>query len=272
MDLSSIDIADNVEVYAPIVLNAVKALVVLVVGWILAGALSRSVRNRLAKTPRIDQTLASFFSSLVKWGILLVVFIAVLGIFGIQATSLVAVLGAASLAIGLALQGTLGDLAAGVMLILFRPYKLGQYVDIGGTSGTVADLNLFVTELVTPDNVQIILPNGKAWGAIITNYSHHDTRRCDLTFGIDYDDNADAAMQIILDLARADTRVFDDPAPWCRVTNLGDSSVDISARLWCKASDYWDLKFHLTKAVKEAFDANGISIPYPHAVEIVKNA
>ncbi|MAC79381.1 MAG: mechanosensitive ion channel protein MscS [Rhodobacteraceae bacterium] len=266
------DLLDNVEAYTPILLNAVKALVVLILGWILAGALSGTVRRRLAKTPRIDQTLASFFSSLIKWGILLMVFIAVLGIFGIQATSLVAVLGAASLAIGLALQGTLGDLAAGVMLILFRPYKLGQYVDIGGTSGTVADLNLFMTELVTPDNVQIILPNGQCWGTIITNYSHHTTRRCDLTFGIDYDDNADRAMQIILDLAKADGRVFDDPAPWARVTNLGDSSVDISARLWCKASDYWDLKFHLPKAVKEAFDANGISIPYPHAVEIVKSA
>lgn len=270
MDLSSIDIADNVEVIAPIVLNAVKALVVLIVGWILAGTLSRSVRKRLARTPRIDQTLASFFSSLVKWGILLVVFIAVLGIFGIQATSLVAVLGAASLAIGLALQGTLGDLAAGVMLILFRPYKLGQYVDIGGTSGTVADLNLFMTELVTADNVQIILPNGKAWGAIITNFSHHPTRRADLVFGIDYGDSAEVAKAIILEQANADPRVLQDPAPWVRVTNLGESSVDLTARLWCQAEDYWELKFALMQGVKEAFDAKGISIPYPHTVEVKK--
>ena len=266
------DPVDIFETYGPLILNAAKAIIVLIIGWIIANVLSRSVRKRLAKTPQIDATLAGFFSSLLRWGILLVVFIAVLGLFGIQATSLVAVLGAASLAIGLALQGTLSDLAAGVMLILFRPYKLGQFVDIGGTSGTVKDLDLFMTELVTPDNVQIIMPNGQCWGAIITNYSHHDPRRCDLTFGIDYDDNADTAMQIILDIAKADTRVFPDPAPWVRVTNLGDSSVDISTRLWCKAADYWDLKFHMTKAVKEAFDANGISIPYPHAVEIVKPA
>jgi len=194
----------------------------------------------------------------------------VLGIFGIEATSLVAMMGAATLAIGLALQGTLSDLAAGFMLILFRPYKLGQYVDIAGTKGTVKDLNLFVTELVTPDNVQIIVPNGQAWGAVITNYSAHDTRRVDYLFGIDYGDNAGDAMKIILDLAAADPRVLDDPEPWAKVTNLGDSSVDIGVRLWCAADDYWDLKFDMTKTVKEAFDAKGISIPYPHSVEIHK--
>ncbi|OWU76176.1 mechanosensitive ion channel protein MscS [Marinibacterium profundimaris] len=260
------------ETWGPLVLNALKAIVVLFVGWIIANLAGRSVRKRLARTPQIDPTLGSFFASLLRWAILLVVLIAVLGIFGIQATSLVAVLGAASLAIGLALQGTLSDLAAGVMLILFRPYKLGQYVDIAGTSGTVQDLNLFVTELVTPDNVQILVPNGKVWGQIITNFSHHETRRCDLVFGIDYDDDADRAMQIILDLAKADERVMDTPAPWVRVTNLGDSSVDLTARLWCKAADYWDLKFAMTKGVKEAYDKAGISIPYPHAVEIVKPA
>lgn len=260
----------SAEAYWPIILNAAKALIVIIVGWAIAGMAGRTVRKRLESTPHIDPTLGSFFASLLRWGILLVVFIAVLGIFGIQATSLVAILGAASLAIGLALQGTLSDLAAGVMLILFRPYKLGQFVDIDGTSGTVKDLSLFTTEMVTPDNVQIILPNGKCWGAIITNYSAHDTRRCDLTFGIDYDDSADQAMDIIMGLAKADARVMSDPAPWIRVTNLNDSSVDITTRLWCKASDYWDLKFHLTKAVKEAFDANGISIPYPTTTEIKK--
>jgi small conductance mechanosensitive channel len=202
--------------------------------------------------------------------ILIVVFVAVLGIFGIQATSLVAVLGAATLAVGLALQGTLSNLAAGFMLILFRPYKLGHYVDIGGTAGTVKDINLFVTELATGDNVQIIMPNGQAWGSVITNFSHHETRRVDLTFGIDYGDDADKAMQIILDLAAADARVLKEPAPWVRVTNLGDSSVDLTARLWCNAGDYWDIKFEMTKAVKEAFDRGGISIPYPHVVHIGK--
>jgi len=134
----------------------------------------------------------------------------------------------------------------------------------------VQDLNLFTTELKTPDNVQIVMPNGKAWGTIITNYSAHENRRVDLTFGIDYADDADRAMQIIRDLAAADTRIHDDPAPWVRVTNLGESSVDLTARLWTSADDYWDVKFDMTKQVKEAFDKGGISIPYPHSVEIQK--
>ena len=256
--------------YGPLVINALKAIAVLVVGWIAAGAISGMIRRRVNANPRIDQTIGAFVASIVKWVILLMVLTAALGLFGIEATSLVAVLGAATLAIGLALQGTLSDLAAGFMIILFRPYKLGQYVDIGGTAGTVVDINLFMTELVTADNVQIIVPNGRAWGSIVTNYSHHDTRRCDLTFGIDYDDDADTAMRIITDLAAGDARVFDDPAPWVRVVNLGESSVDLGVRLWCKAGDYWDLKFGMTKAVKEAFDKAGISIPYPHSVEIQK--
>lgn len=256
----------------PVLMSALKALVVLVLGWILARAIAGMVRRRINKTPQIDPTLGNFAASMVKWVILAMVFVAVLGIFGIEATSIVAILGAASLAIGLALQGTLSDLAAGVMLVVFRPYKLGQYVDIGGTAGTVKDLNLFTTELVTPDNVQIIVPNGQSWGSIITNYSAHDTRRVDLVFGIDYGDSADEAMKIILDVAKADARVLADPEPWVRVTNLGDSSVDLTARIWCAAADYWDVKFEVTKAVKEAFDTKGVSIPYPHSVEIHKQA
>ncbi|MTJ03862.1 MAG: mechanosensitive ion channel [Sediminimonas qiaohouensis] len=256
--------------YAPFAFNVIKAIVVLIAGWAAAGVISGMLRRRINATPRIDQTLGNFVASIVKWVILLMVLVAVLGLFGIEATSLVAVIGAATLAIGLALQGTLSDLAAGVMLVLFRPYKLGQYVSIGGTAGTVQDLNLFFTELVTPDNVQIIIPNGQAWGAIITNYSAHDTRRCDLTFGIDYDDDANKAMEIITKIASDDPRVHAEPEPWVRVTNLGDSSVDLTARLWCDAGDYWPLKFDLTKTVKEAFDAGGITIPYPHSVEIKK--
>ena len=266
------DYIEQAASYMPIIISAAKALVVLVVGWITAGLVSGAVRRRVNASQNLDRTIGNFAASVVKWAILLMVLVAVLGIFGIEATSLVAVLGAATLAIGLALQGTLSDLAAGFMLILFRPYKLGQFVDIGGTSGTVQDINLFVTELSTPDNVQIILPNGQAWGSVITNFSHHDTRRVDMVFGIDYGDDADKAMQVITDLALADTRIHKDPAPWVRVTNLGESSVDLTARLWCDAADYWDIKFEMTKAVKEAFDQQGISIPYPHSVEIQKSA
>lgn len=263
-------IIEQLGQYAPLVMNAVKALIVLVVGWILAGLISRMVRKRINATPRIDPTLGNFVAALIKWVILLIVLVTVLGLFGIEATSLVAIMGAATLAIGFALQGTLSDMAAGFMLILFRPYKLGQFVDIGGTAGTVQDLNLFVTELATPDNVQIIIPNGQAWGAIITNFSHHGLRRVDLEFGIGYDDDADKAMAVINRVADADSRILNDPEPWVRVTQLGASSVDLTARLWVKAEDYWDVKFDTIKAVKLAFDQEGISIPYPHSVEIQK--
>ncbi len=261
---------DQVSAYSPLLVNAVKAVIVLIIGWFLADFLSGMVRKKVVSHERIDDTIGGFASSIVRWLVLLVTIIAILQMFGVEATSLVAVLGASTLAIGLALQGTLSDIAAGVMLIIFRPYKIGQFVDIGGTSGTVKDLNIFVTELVTPDNVQIIMPNGKAWGAVVTNFSAHDTRRLDITYGIDYGDDADKAIQIILDVANADERVQKDPEPWVRVTNLGDSSVDLGVRLWCNAGDYWELKFHMLKTVKEAFDAGGISIPYPHSVEIQK--
>ena len=266
------DILEQGFAYWPMVLNGCKALAILIIGWMAAGMVSRAIRNRINATPEIDATFGNFVASMVRWVLIAVVLIAVLGIFGIEATSLVAMMGAATLAIGLALQGTLSDLAAGFMLVLFRPYKIGQYVDIGGTSGTVKDLNLFVTELATPDNVQIIIPNGQAWGAVITNFSHHETRRVDLVFGIDYGDSADAAKAIILEQAAADGRIKQDPEPWVRVTNLGDSSVDLTTRIWVDAADYWEVKFAMTQAVKEAFDAKGISIPYPHTVEIKREA
>ncbi len=261
-------VAEQLGAYTPLVINTLQALLFLIVGYIVAGMVSRFIRRQVLKNEKLDNTLGTFFASIARYGILAVVAIAVLQLFGFQATSLVAVLGAASLAIGLALQGTLSDIAAGVMLIIFRPYRIGQYIDVGGTAGTVKDLNIFTTELTTPDNVQIILPNSKAWGSIITNYSAHDTRRVDFTFGIDYADDIDAAMAVIDELAKQDSRVHADPEPWVRVVGLGDSSVDLGVRLWCRASDYWDLKFDMTKAVKEAFDNNGISIPYPHQVEI----
>lgn len=261
----------SLEAYGGLVVNAFKALIIIIIGWIASGWVGRAIRKRVLSSDALDDTLGSFVASIVRWVILLIVFVAVLGIFGIEATSLVAVMGAATLAIGLALQGTLSDLAAGFMLVLFRPYSLGQYVSIGGTGGTVKDLNLFFTVLVTPDNVQITMPNGQAWGAIITNYSANDIRRLDLTFGIDYADDPDKAMGILLELATGDERVHSDPEPWVRVVNLGDSSVDIGCRFWCDASEYWELKWHLLKSAKAEFDKQGISIPYPHQVLVQRS-
>ncbi len=262
------NVIDELGAYTPLIIAAVKALVVLVVGWTLAGFVGSFVRRQVNKHKRIDKTLGNFAATIATWAIRIMVLLAVLNLFGIEATSVVAVLGAATLAVGLALQGTLADLAAGIMLVIFRPYRLGQYVDISGTSGTVTEIALFFTELTTPQNVQIIVPNGQAWGSIITNYSAHDTRRLDLVFGIDYSDSADTAMRIILDNARADERVMSEPEPWARVTNLGDSAVDITARLWTATDDFWNVKFELTKAIKEDFDAQGISIPFPHQVNV----
>lgn len=256
--------------WGPLVIDAVKAFFVLVIGWSAAGLISGFVRRRVNAHPRIDQTLGSFAASIVRWVILLIVFVMVLSIFGIQATSLVAMLGAATLAIGMALRGTLSDIASGILIIVFRPYKLGDFVEVAGQSGTVKDISLFTTELATGDNIQVIIPNGQAWGDVIRNYSHHATRRCDIVFGIDYDDDMDKAKEIILSIARADERVLGEPEPWVRVTNLGDSSVDLTLRAWVKTADLWEVKFHLTKAVKEGFDAGGISIPYPHQVEVRK--
>jgi small conductance mechanosensitive channel len=182
----------------------------------------------------------------------------------------VAILGALTLAIGLSLQGALGNIASGVMIMIFRPYKLGDYVEAAGVAGTVKDINLFQTVLATPDNVQIMVPNSQAIDGVIKNYSGYSTRRVDITFGIDYGDDIDKAIGIIKNIVEADKRIMSDPEPFAKVVNLGDSSVDIATRNWVDAKDYWDVKFDLTKAIKEAFDEQGISIPYPHQVEIVK--
>ncbi|KCZ48434.1 mechanosensitive ion channel family protein [Hyphomonas pacifica] len=262
--------------YSPYILGfglkVLGALVVLIIGLRIAGWLSGTVRKEALKREGIDDTLGNFFSSLVRWGLMAAVFIAVLQVFGVQATSFVAVLGALTLAIGLSMQGALGNIASGVMIMLFRPYKLGDYIEAAGVGGTVKDINLFQTVLATPDNVKILMPNSQAIDGVIENYSGYDTRRADVTFGIDYDDDMDKAIDIIKSVIEADARILSDPEPFVKVVNLGDSSVDIASRSWVKADDYWDVKFHLTKAVKEAFDREGISIPYPHQVEIQKKA
>ena len=250
--------------------KALGALVVLIIGLRVAGWLGRLVRSISMKQESIDDTLGNFFGSMVRWAVTAAVFIAVLQVFGVPATSFVAILGALTLAIGLSLQGALGNIASGVMIMIFRPYKLGDYVEAAGTAGTVKDINLFQTVLATPDNVQIMVPNSQAIDGVIKNYSGYDTRRVDVTFGIDYGDNIDKAIGIIKRIVDADDRIMSDPEPFAKVVNLGDSSVDIATRNWVAAADYWDVKFDLTKQVKEAFDENDISIPYPHQVEIHK--
>lgn len=262
--------------YGPVVINfgskAVGALAVLIVGLRLASWLGGVVRKQALKRDNIDDTLGNFFGSIIRWAITAAVFVTVLQVFGVSATSFVAILGALTLAIGLSMQGALGNIAAGVMIMIFRPYRLGDFVEIAGEAGTIKDINLFQTVMATPDNVKVMVPNSQAIDGVISNYSGYDVRRVDVIFGIDYDDDMDAAITIIRRILDTDSRILREPEPFVKVVNLGDSSVDIASRSWVNADDYWDVKFHITKAVKEAFDQEGISIPYPHQVEIHKAA
>ncbi len=272
--MENIDFAALWEQYGPALLSfgvrALGALVVLIIGLRVAAWLGGLVRKVALTQENIDDTLGNFFGSLVRWAVTAAVFIAVLQVFGVPATSFVAVLGALTLAIGLSLQGALGNIASGVMIMIFRPYKLGDFVELDGEAGTVKDINLFQTVLATVDNVMILVPNSQAIDGVIKNFSGYSTRRVDVLFGIDYGDDMDKAIGIIRSVINADTRVLKSPEPFVKVVNLGDSSVDIQTRTWTNAVDYWDFKFYLIKKVKEEFDAQGISIPYPHQVEISK--
>jgi len=244
-------------------LSVVGAIIILIVGFIVAGWVKRSVNSSLTRVERVDETLRGFFSSLAYYAVIIFTIIAVLAQFGVETTSFIAVVGAAGLAIGLALQGTLSNVAAGVMLLLFRPFKVGDYVEGGGLAGTVKSISLFVTEMATPDNVQVIVPNSQLWGSAIKNYSFHATRRVDIAIGIAYEDDIEKALASIVDESKKDSRVMADPAPMAAVTDLGDSSVNFTVRVWCNAGDFWDLKFDLTKNLKNRLDSEGITIPYP---------
>jgi small conductance mechanosensitive channel len=247
-------------------LSVVGAIVILIIGVFLSRRVQNMVERGVERSKHIDDMLKTFFGSLSRYLVLAVTVIAVLNQFGVQTASLIAVLGAAGLAIGLALQGTLSNVAAGVMLLLFRPFKVGDYVEVGGKAGTIKGLSLFVTELATPDNVQIIMPNAQVWGASVVNYSYHSTRRLDLALGIAYESDIGKAKAAVEALIEADERCLKDPAPLVAVGNLGESSVDFVIRMWCNSGDYWNLKWDMTRAIKEKMDAEGISIPFPHRV------
>jgi len=220
------------------------------------------VKNLLEKTST-DASIISFVTRLIYVLILIFSLIAALAKFGIQTTSFVAVLGAAGLAVGLALQGSLANFAAGILLLMLRPFKVGDYINGAGEAGTVKEISLFTTILTTPDNVKIIVPNGKLFGDTIKNISAYDTRRLDLEVGIGYSSDIQKAFNIIHLLIKADSRVLDDPVVQIAVSELADSSVNLIIRPWVKKEDYWPLKFDLTRKIKEAFEEDGIEIPFP---------
>lgn len=264
MDNSSREIVDQITaLIAKYGLDVVAALVILVVGWVVAGWAKRAVTKTLSKSSRVDETLRQFFGDLTRYVVIIFTVLAVLDQFGVQTASLLAVFGAGALAIGLALQGTLSNVAAGVMLLIFRPFKVGDYVETAGQAGTVRSVNLFVTELATPDNIQILVPNGQVWGSAVRNYSHNPTRRIDIVVGIAYGDSIAKASESCMAVISGDDRILKDPEPMVAVNGLGESSVDILVRFWCNGGDYWPLRFDMTRALKERMDADGITIPFP---------
>ena len=224
-------------------LQIIGAIVVLLIGRIVAGWARRLTRKALERA-EVDPTLVPFIAKLVYY-------------------LLVAVLGAAGLAVGLALQGTLSNFAAGVMLLFFRPFKVGDFIDAGGTTGSVEDIGVFATTLKSPDNVKIVVPNSQVYGQTIKNFNGFDTRRIDLVIGISYDDDISKAIDTIRSVVSADQRVMVEPETLIAVSNLGDSSVDLVVRPWCAGSDYWPLRFDLTRKIKEDLEAAGCSIPFP---------
>jgi small conductance mechanosensitive channel len=243
-------------------LRVLGALAFLLVGRIVARSVGRSVERAL-KRSHFDETLTPFIGNTVYTLVLLAVVIAAAGMVGIQAGSFIAIIGAAGLAVALAFQGTLSNFASGIMLLTFRPFQVGDFVDAGGTAGSVKEIGVFTTTLATPDNVKIILPNSQVSGAIIRNFSANETRRIDLVVGVGYDDDLNVARDTILKVIRADERVLEEPAPVVAVDNMGASSMDFVVRPWVKGADYWEAKWALTKALKEELEAAGCNIPYP---------
>ncbi|MDJ0781059.1 MAG: mechanosensitive ion channel, partial [Desulfosarcinaceae bacterium] len=245
-------------------LKLVAAVVIFIVGrWV--AKLLRKLIERLMVKSNMDQTLVSFTGNLAYIALLAFVIIAALGQLGIQTTSFIAVLGAAGLAIGLALQGSLSNFAAGFLMIIFRPFKVGDFIEGAGVAGVVEEIQIFTTQLKTPDNKTIIIPNSSLTADNIVNWSVKGTRRVDLTMGIGYDDDIDQARQIMTDIMAADERILKDPAPQIAVSELADSSVNFTVRPWAAAGDYWGVYFDLTEQFKKAFDKAGISIPYPQS-------
>ena len=243
-------------------IKVIAAIAIFIVGRWIAKGFRKLVRNVMGRR-KIDKTIIGFVGNLTYVLLLTFVVVAALGQLGIQTTSFIAILGAAGLAIGLALQGSLANFAAGFLMIIFRPFKVGDLIEGAGTTGTVEEIQIFTTMLKTPDNKTVIVPNSKMTADNIVNYTAKGTRRVDMIVGIGYESDIDKAREIMEELAANDDRVLKDPAPTIAVVELADSSVNFVFRPWVNASDYWNVWFDLTEQVKKRFDEAGISIPYP---------
>lgn len=243
-------------------LRILAAVAVFIIGRWIAKGLTKAIERLMAKS-KVDATLVKFTSNVTYIALLAFVILAVLGQLGIQTTSFIAVLGAAGLAIGLALQGSLSNFAAGFLMILFRPFKVGDFIEGAGTTGTVEEIQIFTTIVRTPDNKTVIIPNSKLTGDNIVNWTVKGTRRVDMVFGIGYDDDIDKARQLMMDVLAKDSRILKSPATTIAVSELADSSVNFVVRPWVNADDYWDVYFTTMENIKKDMDAAGISIPFP---------
>ncbi len=246
-------------------LKLIGAVVILIAGRMVSGLLRKLVHKLLTKA-KTDPAIISFAGNLVYFLILVFAVVAALGNLGVQMTSFIAIIGAAGLAIAFAMQGSLSNFAAGVLILVFKPFKIGDVITAAGVTGSVKEIQIFETVLATPDNIRITVPNGKIYGDVIQNVTAYATRRVDITVGISYDSSMKKAQEILEKLCREDDRILKDPAPTIAVAELADSSVNFVVRPWAKKEDYWGVKFDLTRKIKEAFDANGIEIPFPQRV------
>ncbi len=251
--------------------KVIAALVILVAGWWIIGMLMRAFKHFLSKKD-LDPTLQKFLANLLGWTLKILLIVTVISQLGIATTSFAAIIGAAGLAIGLALQGSLANFAGGVLIMIFKPFKVGDLIEAQGVLGTVKEIQIFTTKLISPENKLIIIPNGALSNGTITNYTAEGKLRLDLVFGVSYDADIKQVKDLLTQIVTSHPKVLKEPAPTIRVVELADSSVNFAVRPWVKPEDYWDVYFDLTEQIKLALDQAGIEIPYPHQVEIVKQA
>ncbi|MCI5077396.1 mechanosensitive ion channel family protein [Oricola sp.] len=243
--------------------SVVGAILILIIGFMVAGFVRRWVYSALKRFRNSDETLNLFLAKSARYAILILVFVTVLTQFGVQTASIIAALGAAGIAIGLALQGTLQNIAAGIMLLFLRPFQVGDFIETQNATGVVKEIGLFATEFETLDGLYLLAPNSEVWGSAVTNYSRKPKRRFDLVVGIAYDDDINKAFAAFQSIVDGHDKVLTDPEPFIYVSNLGDSAVEVTCRVWMNTPDWWTVSRELIKLAKERFDAEGLSIPFP---------
>jgi small conductance mechanosensitive channel len=260
--MDSISPEKAMQLFQDYAMPLIWAIIIFIVGRIVARVITNAVGKMMTKS-KVDETLVKFGKNMIYVILMVLVILAALGKLGIETTSFAAILAAAGLAIGLSLQGTLGNFASGVMLILFRPFKVGDFVEAGGVAGVVEEVQIFSTKMKTGDNKEVTVPNGQIVGSTITNYSAKETRRVDLVIGVGYNDDLKKVRSVLEDVLSQDARILKDPAPTIGLLELGESSVNFVVRPWVNSGDYWPVLFDVQEAIKLRFDAEGISIPFP---------